>query len=272
MKKFYFPLVYMFATRYKTKFDMVSWLIQRIIPVFIIIYIQLDLNISNFGLYLVLYLLSDMAFTSLYEVGYIYNDVITTKKETNPTIRLGLDELKYFDDKFTMVIFIKFITAITLLLLIFKITEKYSILLYMKYFIMLIVLMMISFAAHNLIRSRLNILTFTCLVFCKFSFAIILFIPINSLLYPFLIIFLMFPFPRILEHMTKRKYKFGHIIKFVGNHDLFRVRYFIVLILLTLIVKFNSKIDTNLMLMIFVYFFLYRLLAYMLVTFNLHQR
>jgi len=272
MKRFYFPLVYMFSTRYKTKLDKVSWLLQRMIPVFIIIFFQLSLQSSDLLIYLFLYIISEMVFISLYEIGYIYNDAITIRNEESPTLRLNDIQVSFFQKNFYKTASIKLSISLLGTLIIIFIANQMEIQLYISLFISTMVTMVIAFTLHNNIRNRFNIITFIFLVCSKFSYTIVLFIPVSQLIYPLLIITLMFPLPRILEHMSKPKYKLIQLSKVIGNHDLFRVKYFILLLTLVVIFKDLKDIDVNLMLVMFLYFFLYRLVSLLLVKLKIHQR
>jgi len=160
----YWPLLYTFHTRRKTlKFtisclllDIVFWFLSIIYLVIIwkvsIQYsiILLFIHYNNFYLYNV-----------FYEIWYIYNDVISIKKETNPTLRIA-DKLP---SNFVFVeIIIRLIFWTILLGLIYLINKNLSI-----QVSIIILSMLLVFVFHNIIRNYLyNFITFYLLRFSKF--------------------------------------------------------------------------------------------------------
>ena len=85
MNSFYLPFVYLFKSRLKSKMNKISWFIIYIIPIYFI-----GLSVSNTELlnYSLIFILAVIVFNSVYELGYLENDIQTTKKESNPTYRI----------------------------------------------------------------------------------------------------------------------------------------------------------------------------------------
>ena len=269
---YYFPLSYMFVTRYKKTLDKLSWLVQRIFPVFVILVFQLNIGIDHIFIYFVLYMFADLIFTSLYEIGYIYNDVFTIKKETNPTIRLSQDQLNSIESQFAKIAVIKIMTAVLLCVLLMVMAHYFSITIFINNFLFILLLMLIAFVGHNYFRSRVNIVTFSILVCCKFLYALFLFIPIDEMLFPLIVVIFMFPLLRIVEHSSKPKYKIPLLSKIRGKHDIFRVLYFVFLLVVSLFAHNMLSLHIALLIYVVLYFFIYRLTSYYLVKMKIHQR
>ena len=77
----FLPFEYTFSTRIKTKSERASWFI--IFPFFLLLITILNTDANNW----LKVLFAFLACMSSYEIGYIYNDNVTTAKEVNPTER-----------------------------------------------------------------------------------------------------------------------------------------------------------------------------------------
>lgn len=264
MNSFYFPFVYLFRSRLKTKMNKISWFIIYIIPIYFI-----GLSLSNHDIlnYSFLFALSIMIFNSVYELGYLENDIQTTKNETNPTYRIDKKTYDFLDKNYTKIFIIKIIIIILILTFIYLLFKNEV---YIKDFIFGLVTIRFFFYLHNKIRNKLNIITFFLLSTTKYILPLILLININELLSIWYILFL-FPILRSVEHSTKIKYKLNKWASIVGNHDLFRIKYYFIIFLIALYYYFSNYI--GLIFLIFIlYFLLYRTATYILVNKNIYKR
>lgn len=75
----YFPLTYLFASRLVTKAEKLSWVI--IYPIFLLFVVYL------FNGDVLHYIIVFFGVMAVYEVGYLYNDFVTVKKEVSSTFR-----------------------------------------------------------------------------------------------------------------------------------------------------------------------------------------
>jgi len=97
----HFPLMYLYVTRLEKPFKVIQWIGGDFIFVFLLVIsfnntstynpLSLFLLDSNTAIWLVakaiLYFYIFITFFTLYELGYVVNDCISTRKESNPTIR-----------------------------------------------------------------------------------------------------------------------------------------------------------------------------------------
>lgn len=211
--RFIVPYSYGFTTRARGILDKISFFVIFFIPEAIICYNRTKLHFFQFVL----------AFTALYcmyEIGYLQNDICTASREKRPTIRLP--KVLYCDVKMHIkpLITIRIICGI-LCIYVLKLTEIREVL----KFTILLGIVSLFFFIHNLIRSKLNILTYFMLCSIKYLALPILFKEVNFAI--IILIVLLFPFPRSIEHASKCKYDIGILTNL--NHDLFRVSYYAIL-------------------------------------------
>lgn len=260
MYKYYVPFYYLILSRLKSNIDRVSWIIIFIIPPFIIGFSYSKIDFSE---YIFIFILANLAFYSLYEIGYLENDIQTTKKEKNPTIRIKDEDYNYLNTNYFKVISIKYIMTLFLVTLLFFVIEDN---LMVVAFIFILFVSRIFFYLHNFFRNRVNILTFFILAVTKYIMILFLLMPFNELFVPILLSILIFPLLRTIEHSSRKKYNLIKYSKIIGNHDLFRLKYYIFLIIVSLF--FGNK----LMSIILGYFFFFRLFSYLLIRKKIYKR
>ena len=83
--RFTFPFLYYFVSRINSRIKQIAWAIVNVFPILWLCVMITDMNVY---LTVLVYFLALCAMMSIYEVGYLENDIITTKKEKNPTKRL----------------------------------------------------------------------------------------------------------------------------------------------------------------------------------------
>ena len=254
MFKFYIPFYYLFHSRLKTKMDMLSWIIIFIIPQFSITYAYVHLDLETFAL---LFVLSQVIFNTLYEIGYIENDIHTTKNEKIPTLRLDKQNTDYVKKNYINIVYIKYFIVILFTGLLIRINSHFSFDLNIKSFIVLLIVNRIFFYWHNSIRNRINLLTFSVLAITKYIFPIVLFVGSNHVLYASLLSITAFPALRIIEHSTHKRYTFSDYAKIIGNHDKFRILYYSTFLLLFVLLYLSSLItvyDFTISISVMIYF------------------
>ena len=224
MYQYFLPFSYLISSRLKTKYELLSWQIIFFIPLIIITYFFLEIR-SN--LFIHLFLVSQIIFYSLYETGYIENDIITTKKETNPTIRLNKIKINFITKNYFRLISFRFLVALFFIIIIFWLDSISAYRLNLMNFLILLILTRIIFYIHNNIRNRLTIITFFLLSILKYTFPIILFINEEKIFFPLLLTFITFPLLRTIEVTTLKRYNFKKFSKLVGDIDKFRILYYL---------------------------------------------
>lgn len=272
MFKFYLPFYYLVFSRLKTKIDLISWIIIFIIPQFFITFIYSELNILPFTL---LFLLSQIIFNTLYEIGYIENDISTTENEATPTLRLDKKSYTYIKNNYSKIIIFRYFTVFVLVGILYLINSYFSLGLNIVSFLILLIVNRVFFYWHNKVRNRWNLLTFSVLAVTKYIFPVVLFVDSHLLIYVCLLSIVIFPLLRIIEHSTHKRYSFVKYAKLIGNHDRFRIMYYVFFSILALSLFYFSVIsrgDFLVVVSILIYFLLYRVFSYLLVKRGLYQR
>lgn len=264
MYKFFFPMAYLFESRLKSRIERISWFIIYIIPVFILVYAPSSIDVLIF---IIMFLIAILSFFSLYEAGYIENDIKTTINEVNPTIRIDKSKQFFLEKNYYFVQVSKIIVTILLLSALKLFADNFGVKLYWLQFIICLFFMRLSFYTHNRIRNRLNIFTFLCLSISKYFSPILLFLPFNNYHNLLILTFFMFPLLRTLEHATKPKYNLPILIRFLGDLDVFRVKYYSLMFLSSIVILFVFQNYFSLLSVgVMAYFLIYRSSALFIIT------
>ena len=272
MFKFYISFYYLIHTRLRTNIDLLSWQIIFIIPQFTITYFYLNIRSDIFVL---IFFITQLAFHTLYEIGYIENDNLTTKNEKKPTLRLNRKGSAFIKKNYSKVIYVKYLIVLLLVGLLYCINTFAAYRLNIFSFISLLVLNRIFFFLHNNIRSRLNILTFFVLSITKFIFPLVLFIDFETLLYPILLSVIIFPLLRSIEISTLKRHDFKFFSKIIGDIDRFRILFYLIASLLFITLWFFSFLgikNFSVSIFILVYFLLFRISTYFLIKEGIYRR
>lgn len=109
---FYIPFRYIHRNRLKQWQKIVSWWILMILPTatYFLSWASSDMchNLLNYILLLLMVVM-------YYELGYIYNDAITTIKEEHPTMRLSAEMLQYGRQHIGIIYFVRLLLVLTLM-------------------------------------------------------------------------------------------------------------------------------------------------------------
>lgn len=264
MNSFYIPFVYLFKSRLKTKMNKISWFIIYIIPIYFI-----GLSVSNTEIldYSFIFIFSVVVFNSVYELGYLENDIQTTKKEVNPTHRIDKKTYDFLNNDYSRIIAFKIISILLFLVFIYSLFKDDV---FITNFIIGLVAIRSFFYLHNKIRNQFNILTFFLLSSTKYMLPLSLILNLNELISIWYILFL-FPILRTIEHSTKIKYRLNNWAEIIGNHDLFRVKYYLLILIVSIYFYFTDLIECYFIFYI-LYFLIYRTASYILVNKNIYKR
>jgi len=267
MCKYCIPFYYLVLSRLKSKIDRVSWIIIFIVPTFLLGLFFTDMS---FYKYTLVFILANLVFYSLYEIGYMENDIQTTKKEKNPTIRINNSEYIYLNQNYSRVIKIKYIIVFILVVLLALIVEDIK---RLELFIGVLIVSRLFFYLHNFFRSRLNILTFFVLAITKYVMILFLVVPSDKLAFSIVMAIIIFPLLRTIEHASRNKYHLSTYATLIGNHDLFRLKYYLTILVITILLYYFFHIESLFIIIILlVYFFLFRFFSYLLVKKNIYKR
>lgn len=269
---FFLPFIYLINTRLKTKFELISWQIIFFIPQLVITYYYLDIR-SN--IFIHLFLISQIIFYSIYETGYIQNDIVTTKKEKKPTIRLNKKNFNFIVKNYTKLINFRYFLALFFFIILYWLDTFTAYRLNILNFFLILLLTKIIFFIHNSIRNRFTIITYFLLSILKYSFPIILFINFDKIIYPLIITTMIFPILRVIEVTTLNRYKYKSFKKFIGNIDKFRISYYLIFfvgIVATKLFFGLSNINFYLSISIILYFLFFRISCFYLVKHKIYKR
>lgn len=219
MIKYYIPLYYTFITRYTTIISKISFFIMVFFPDLLYLGLLRGINLRDFYYYTV----SFYSIYSIYECGYLFNDIITTKFENNATKRLTkLEEislLKHFQGLIT----VRAIIVIMINSYLFYQYDNY------KIFIIFQIILLAAYSIHNFFRNRINICTMCIMVTMKYFIPMSIFIDFFENIIAYFILFLSIPLIRTIEYAGKERYGLKWIQ--INNYDIFRIKYYLCLFL-----------------------------------------
>ncbi len=185
------PFTYFATSRLKTK-DWVFFLIYEIFINLLVVYFTK----VNFVQSLLIFLLSYLGFISIYEIGYIFNDLVSTKYETSPRKRLG-----DYDPGWGTIIVLVIIRIVFFGLITYYLSQTHDMSLWFVFFIALSVV----FGCHNIISSNhLKILTFLQLAIFRITSPLILLFSTKILLVAMLSYAIGYAFYRTIIYMESK--------------------------------------------------------------------
>lgn len=239
----YIPYAYFLKSRLITRFQRVSWFFVYFVPI-LIFWLTYDSSVS-IGYLIASYVVINM----VYENGYIQNDSLTIKKESNPTIRIPLADIDFVQENIRKVFFVRLINIFLLLFLVFCFSEWYVFLLFLTFSFVLQVL----FIVYNTIRSRVNLFLILPLSYLRFYAPLVALCLVDGRLDMVGFLFILYPLPKFIEFIKNPKYGFPRASKVIGNIDNFRVVYYFAC--LALLILFQSE---SFLVFLAAYYFLYR--------------
>jgi len=272
MFRFYIPFYYLIHSRLKTNFDLLSWQIIFIVPQFSITYFYLHIRSDIFVL---IFFITQLIFHTLYEVGYIENDILTTKNEKKPTLRLNKKNFTHIKKNYFSITYFRYLVVLLFIGLLYWVDSFIAYRLNILSFIALLIFTRIFFFIHNSVRGRSNLLTFFVLSTAKFIFPVVLFIRFDTLLYPVLLSIIIFPLLRTIEITTLKRHNFKKISKIISDIDRFRILYYLLSSLICLVIwyfSFLSIQNFSVTIFILVYFLLFRIATYFLIKEGIYKR
>lgn len=162
---FFFPFVFTKKTRYNSANKIAVYFITYLIPLFMISFLQdYTRNLTSVSFYLSFFL-ALVSYVNLYEIGYIYNECETIKKEKNPTKRLTDSQLEFYEKHKAIIYAERFIVFIILNSLLLFFISKKSVMLFS--FAELFTLFI--YYAYNSVRGKITQLIYFFLSAMKYS-------------------------------------------------------------------------------------------------------
>lgn len=241
----YLPVSYTVHSRLKSLKELISWI--YLFPFYGLVISYAFNEIFDWRTYL----LALLCTISIYEIGYLFNDLKTSTREKNPTLRAGN---LWYTENFLSLVVSRIVLCGVCMSLVHHIGGAAD----SAVFVLNLAVLAIAFYLHNTLRGRINTLTFSFLSLMKYAALLCL------LRDPLVIIFTFFSFSflRTIEYSAiKSHFGFLSVLK-VESFDMFRVRYYLVVTLVLFAICFFSALNYFYML-IPLYFLIYRLLILM---------
>jgi hypothetical protein len=202
-----------------------------------------------------------IGFQTIYEIGYLENDVFTVKRETAPTLRLSQSDMSFVQRHFVGIAALRIGTFLLCLYAIFALKPYASP--SINVFIVVCCVTAIAFACHNRTRSRWNIVTYAVLAAGRY-------LSVPLLAWGFaapatlFTAFLMMPLPRTLEHASKPKYELSLLRRITVPFSRFRPVYYLIATI-GFVVVFGIHGVARAGAAVLAYFFVYRLAVQLVV-------
>jgi hypothetical protein len=254
---YYTPFWYTYYSRLRNWKKLFSWIIIYIIPVlYFSVYLQSCRTLREF-------IVSCIYITLIYnnyEVGYIFNDTETIKREFSPTIRLTNYLFNYYEENKIKIYCCRIILSIFLSLTIYFIIDS----LRSAFFAICVAMALFPiYFVYNSIRNLGNLYLHIVLVIirycaCQFLF----FAKLNKII--FLLSIVVFPMINFIERAAEDRFfqKWAQYCVLIPGSFKFRVYYYIIVLLL-LLPFFISSIISWEVLIIFFYYLIYRIMLYL---------
>jgi len=230
-----------------------KWFGEFLIPTLLLFLLADDWSLQHVMDYLLLTLLV----YSLYEVGYLWNDTYTIRKEKNPTLRLNHKELAYVLSHKSTIYEIRLLLAvfITLYVLMEHDWSTGSLRAILAAWSILLV-----YALYNTVRGHLSFVLHLLLLMLRYTSAWLL-VSKGSLLSMLMLTLFIFPLPIMMEIVAKGKfgitYRFtSWYLKDYSKRYLFRLKYYSLLCLVYALFSLNYFVLTG-------YFIMYEIMLYL---------
>ena len=212
---FFLPGYYTATTRLGTLKQRIAFVSTYFIPCAITFFSQFSFNHHSLSAYF----LTVLAVYTVYEIGYIYNDLELVKREVAPTVRVSAIESAFYEKNKTLIYLVRGGWVLCVLAILRTITPVLF-----PNIIFTIVIIAVFFTWHNKLRNRYSILLYGVLAFARYLGFILLFINWVDAIWTFFAITLC----SIIEFSNKEKYSLHTIPRSITT-DQFRVYYLVLL-------------------------------------------
>jgi hypothetical protein len=243
---YYLPFYYSFYTRIKEIQTKFSFILTFYLPVLILSLEVSDYSATSFYLTNLLFLILLLT----YEIGYIYNDIHSTRFENNPTLRLNKEQTRQFDHTYPIHIALRVVLISVMILIVNSHFEGFNFI-----FVFLMSLLNLSYSFHNYFRGNENVLTIFLLMFFKYLSIPLSLAGESSDFYYLLGFIFLLPLNRTLAFTSHKKISYSFIDK--DRLHQFRVKYFFVASLIIGVCSYFIGNSFSLFFLSFLYFMFY---------------
>jgi hypothetical protein len=197
-----------------------------------------------------------------YDVGYIYNDTETIKKEKSPTIRLDPACLEHYRQYKVLVYFVRHLFGLSGLAALLLMRDSISVRQFFIFFASM-VLMNLAYYLYNNVRNYTNLIISPILTFLRHAGPLLLVLKVDQYGTLATCVTLAFVLPNFLCWLAKPRFRFLQLQARLENYDKTRAGYFFLAVLVILM----TERDDIIVLSILVYFLCLRC-TYLIVSFN----
>lgn len=251
-----FPFQYMFCSRGRLWMNRFSYAAMVLVPIFLNIGMMRKWQFS-----LLEFALGILSLFSVYEIGYIYNDIYATTREKNGRQWVDHEHMQDIKRKYPIYIAAR-VLYVSLSIFALCLLECPN----AHWFLLCLGILYLIYTAHNYIRGPLNTITFMSLYILKYSMTLILFTSnwMEFMAYS-IFLFLEIGLERTIAYGHKKKYIFKTFKFSDSNRN--RIAYCSIILLIAAIMTiYNSFYKSFLIGTLYV--FSYRIICYLLSHFE----
>ncbi len=219
------PFNYSLVTRLSPLQDRVSWALIQHLPILYLV--AVGGQIADLPVRCAVAVIAMICMQTFYEMGYIQNDVLTTRSEAAPTLRLPASLLEFGVNKFASIIVVRLIIGSALFVAFLTLAWLSGAAVNTGLFVAVLLTTMMAFHLHNSTRSRWNVATYFLLACGRYGAVPVLLAPEGQVAIYALISVLMVPLVRTLEHACKPKYGLATLSRIMIPFEKSRVIYYL---------------------------------------------
>ena len=221
----YFPPLFFLKFHCASNLRRLSWVLTNVVPLVLIC----SPSYSEIGLFVLAFLAS----LSIYDIGYIQNDLVTYAVEDRrfSTDRVERSYRESFKKNLFSIFMFRVVFACTMIFIVYVASGSTE-------FLFSALALSVVFYVYNKVRRRLfNFFLYIPLNFLKYSVTICVFLPQSD---SALLIFFLFTLPTLMCWLGKNKFQFFCIQRVFSDFDAVRSAYFCGLLFLYPFVDFFS--------------------------------
>lgn len=251
MYLFVIPFYYTYKTRLKNVHSFVSWGMIYVVLLMLYIITRQDF----FDLYtIVIFILAIILAYNNYEVGYIYNDAETIKKENKPTMRLNETQLLVYESNKTLIYAFRLLIGLSVSL--FMVYKDVGMI---KVFVIWGILPV--FFIYNIVRSRLNLVLHFVLVMLRYLSPVLIVVNTEHLVSELISIALIFPVCNLIERCSEKRFNISFFVNLNFNVTKWRIIYYFSIVLVTSVLLYPLNNEFLSLLYCSLYMLTYRLIS-----------
>lgn len=223
MTNYIIPFFYTLKTRMKGTDKKIAYLFTFIIPVIIYAVAYCYLEHKNYATIIPGAIIGLIGVMSIYEIGYLRNDVYAIKREKTPTLRVTKDEMELIKSNIIAISIGKYIIAAACVGGILALGANWI------YYLAGLVLIEVIYHIHNFFRGKISILTFAILSTLRYVVPLVF---IGGDLFTLISTFVLATtIPRTFEKSGDKKFNIKFLQTILTGIDLnyIRIMYYIAL-------------------------------------------